>query len=89
MQEQDVRQLRDLSLWNQTYDKVVELLVRTVCTVYTRVSTVFENAVIKRELLRYPDSGAQFGCTRITHQENREIIERCNLAVEETMVDVC
>ncbi|MCD9559948.1 hypothetical protein HAX54_018327 [Datura stramonium] len=86
-QEQDVRQLKDVSLWNQTYDKVVELLVRTVCTVYARISTVFGNAMIKRELLRYPDSGTQFGCTRILHLEKREISERSNLAVAKTMVE--
>lgn len=40
-QKQDVRHLRDISLWNQTYDKVVELLARTVCTVYARICFVF------------------------------------------------
>ncbi|PHU21684.1 hypothetical protein BC332_06791 [Capsicum chinense] len=46
-QKQDVRHLEDVSLWNQTYDKVVELLARTVCTVYARITAVFGNA--KRE----------------------------------------
>ncbi|KAL0433416.1 UNVERIFIED_CONTAM: hypothetical protein Slati_2675900 [Sesamum latifolium] len=40
-QKQDVRHLKDASLWNQTYDKVVELLARTVCTVYARIYVVF------------------------------------------------
>lgn len=40
-QRQDVRHLKDVSLWNQTYDKVVELLGRTVCTVYARIYAVF------------------------------------------------
>ncbi|GMN53471.1 hypothetical protein TIFTF001_022603 [Ficus carica] len=40
-QKQDVRHLKDVSLWNQTYDKVVELLARTVCTVYARICAVF------------------------------------------------
>lgn len=40
-QRQDVRSLRDASLWNQTYDKVVEMLARTVCTIYGRIETVF------------------------------------------------
>lgn len=40
-QKQDVRHLKDVSLWNQTYDKVVELLARTVCTVYARICVVF------------------------------------------------
>ncbi|KAL8490998.1 hypothetical protein ACS0TY_022854 [Phlomoides rotata] len=40
-QKQDVRHLKDVSLWNQTYDKVVEVLARTVCTVYARIHVVF------------------------------------------------
>ncbi|KAL3634509.1 hypothetical protein CASFOL_021563 [Castilleja foliolosa] len=40
-QRQDVNHLKDVSLWNQTYDKVVELLARTVCTVYARIHIVF------------------------------------------------
>ncbi|KAL0388445.1 UNVERIFIED_CONTAM: protein PSK SIMULATOR 2 [Sesamum radiatum] len=32
-QKQDVSHLKDVSLWNQTYDKIVELLARTVCTI--------------------------------------------------------
>lgn len=34
---QDVRHLKESSLWNQTYDKVVELLARTVCTIYAQL----------------------------------------------------
>ncbi|KAK6161358.1 hypothetical protein DH2020_004739 [Rehmannia glutinosa] len=40
-QKQDVKHLKDVSLWNQTYDKAVELLARTVCTIYARIYTVF------------------------------------------------
>lgn len=40
-QRQDVKHLKDVSLWNQTYDKVVELLARTTCTVYARIYVVF------------------------------------------------
>ncbi|CAA0817449.1 Protein of unknown function (DUF668 [Striga hermonthica] len=40
-QKQDVGHLKDVSLWGQTYDKVVELLARTVCTVYVRIHCVF------------------------------------------------
>ncbi|KAL8515708.1 hypothetical protein ACS0TY_014404 [Phlomoides rotata] len=47
-QKQDVRHLKDVSLWNQTYDKIVELLVRTVCTVYARICVVFEDAYSRR-----------------------------------------
>ncbi|KAL2920409.1 Processive diacylglycerol beta-glucosyltransferase [Bienertia sinuspersici] len=42
-QRQDVSHLRDLSLWNQTYDKVVELLARTVCTLFVRICVAFGN----------------------------------------------
>lgn len=40
-QKQDVRHLKDVSLWNQTYDKIVEVLVRTVCTIYARMCVVY------------------------------------------------
>ncbi|KAE9617603.1 hypothetical protein Lalb_Chr03g0037091 [Lupinus albus] len=40
-QKQDVKHLKDISLWNQTFDKVVELLARTVCTIYARISVIF------------------------------------------------
>ncbi|CAH9104955.1 unnamed protein product [Cuscuta europaea] len=46
-QKQDVRHLKDVSLWNQTYDKVVELLARTVCTVYARISTVSRDIITR------------------------------------------
>ncbi|GER54806.1 hypothetical protein STAS_32418 [Striga asiatica] len=40
-QKNDVNHLKDVSLWNLTFDKVVGLLARTVCTVYARINTVF------------------------------------------------
>lgn len=43
-QTQDVRHLMDVSLWNRTYDKVVELLARTVCTIYARIYILFGDA---------------------------------------------
>ncbi|KAF7837506.1 uncharacterized protein G2W53_005988 [Senna tora] len=46
-QKQDVRHLKDISLWNQTYDKVVELLARTVCTIYGRISVVFGDSALR------------------------------------------
>lgn len=39
-QKQDVKHLQNVSLWNQTYDKIVEMLARTVCTLYARISLV-------------------------------------------------
>ncbi|MED6188143.1 hypothetical protein PIB30_083223 [Stylosanthes scabra] len=47
-QRQDVRHLKEISLWNQTYDKVVELLARTVCTIYARMSVVFGDSALRR-----------------------------------------
>ncbi|KAJ6356198.1 hypothetical protein OIU78_004329 [Salix suchowensis] len=48
-QKQDVRHLKEISLWNQTYDKVVELLARTVCTIYARISAVFGESVLQKK----------------------------------------
>ncbi|XP_021751968.1 uncharacterized protein LOC110717548 [Chenopodium quinoa] len=47
-QRQDVKHLKDISLWNQTYDKVVELLARTVCTLYARICVAFANVDVLR-----------------------------------------
>lgn len=51
-QRQDVRHLKEVSLWSQTFDKVVELLARTACTIYARICLVFgESAVLlKRDV---------------------------------------
>lgn len=59
-QKQDVRHLKDVSLWNQTYDKVAELLARTVCTIYARISLVFGHAILRRHSLSTTISGASF-----------------------------
>ncbi|KAJ6323806.1 hypothetical protein OIU76_011159 [Salix suchowensis] len=48
-QKQDVRHLKEISLWNQTNDKVVELLARTVCTIYARISAVFGESVLQKK----------------------------------------
>lgn len=45
-QKQDVGHLKDVSLWNQTYDKIVGLLARTVCTIYGRICFVFGDSVL-------------------------------------------
>lgn len=47
-QKQDVRHLKDVSIWNQTYDKVLELLARTVCTIYARICLVFTDPSMKK-----------------------------------------
>ncbi|XP_073286906.1 uncharacterized protein [Primulina huaijiensis] len=48
-QKQDVKHLKDVSLWNRTYDKVVELLARTVCTVCARIRIVFGDGLPKSD----------------------------------------
>lgn len=40
-QRHDVRHLRNTSLWNQNYDKIVGLMARAVCTIYARICIVF------------------------------------------------
>ncbi|KAJ0860620.1 hypothetical protein HanRHA438_Chr13g0625631 [Helianthus annuus] len=49
-QKQDVRHLKDVSLWNMSYDKVVEMLARTVCTLYARICIVFDDTNKRREM---------------------------------------
>ncbi|CAI8601868.1 unnamed protein product [Vicia faba] len=53
-QKQDVRHLKDVSLWNQTFDKVVELLARTVCTIYARISLIFGDTALRKNSLGSP-----------------------------------
>ncbi|XP_057488997.1 uncharacterized protein LOC130774974 [Actinidia eriantha] len=60
-QKQDVRHLKDVSLWNQTYDKVVELLARTVCTIYTKICLVFGDVALRRGVTGDSVSSTQFG----------------------------
>ncbi|PSR92891.1 Protein of unknown function DUF668 protein [Actinidia chinensis var. chinensis] len=60
-QKQDVRHLKDVSLWNQTYDKVVELLARTVCTIYAKICLVFGDVALRRGLTGVSVSSTQFG----------------------------
>ncbi|KAE8717648.1 hypothetical protein F3Y22_tig00110044pilonHSYRG00337 [Hibiscus syriacus] len=48
-QRQDVRHLKDVSLWKQTFDKVVELLARTVCTIFARILAVFGESALGKD----------------------------------------
>lgn len=50
-QKQDVRHLKEISLWNQSYDKVVELLARTVCTIYAKICVAFGESALRRDNL--------------------------------------
>lgn len=60
-QKQDVRRSKDVSLWNQTYDKVVELLARTVCTIYARLYIVFGDAYSRGDISDASFSRSQVG----------------------------
>ncbi|KAG6478675.1 hypothetical protein ZIOFF_062119 [Zingiber officinale] len=44
-QRHDVKHLCDSSLWNQTYDKVVLILARAVCTIHSRICLVFGETI--------------------------------------------
>ncbi|WOL09886.1 hypothetical protein Cni_G18639 [Canna indica] len=50
-QRQDVKHLRDSSLWNQTYDKVVLLLARAVCTIHSRICLIFGETISSLDCL--------------------------------------
>jgi len=45
-QRQEIKYVRDLSLWNCTYDKIVSLLARTVCTIHARIVSVFGSPML-------------------------------------------
>lgn len=73
-QKQNVRLLKDISLWNQTYDKVVELLARTVCTLYVRICHVFGRPVMRGEFASGAMSGAQFHSNRTSAHLKEECV---------------
>lgn len=45
-QRQEIKYMRDLSLWNHTYDKIVKLLAQTVCTIHGRIISVFGSPML-------------------------------------------
>ncbi|XP_073026913.1 uncharacterized protein [Primulina eburnea] len=63
-QKQDVKHLKDVSLWNRTYDKVVELLARTVCTVCARIHIVFGDGLPKSDASNLLVFRSQVGLSR-------------------------
>lgn len=57
-QRQEIKYLKEISLWNRTYDKVVGLLARTVCTIYGRIIRVFGFPIIGwPQILGIPRNG--------------------------------
>lgn len=53
-QRQEIKHLRDVSLWNTTYEKVVGLLARTVCTIYCRICSVFGSQALASNSVSLP-----------------------------------
>ncbi|GMH28529.1 hypothetical protein Nepgr_030372 [Nepenthes gracilis] len=62
LQKQHVRHLKEVSLWNQTYDKIVEMMARTVCTIYARIRVAFGdgNAILGANDIATVDLSLQF-----------------------------
>jgi hypothetical protein len=77
-QRQDVRHLKDVSLWNQTFDKVVELLARTVCTIYARISVIFGETALRKDSLGSPvmQNECGFVSGNLSVQMNSERLKR-------------
>lgn len=63
-QQHDVRHLRDTSLWNQDYDKIVGLMARAVCTIYSKIRFVFREDSTATHIERSLSS----------HTEHRQIV---------------
>ncbi|MCO5550398.1 hypothetical protein L7F22_003882 [Adiantum nelumboides] len=60
-QRQEIKYLKEISLWNRTYDKIVGMLARCVCTLYGRIIRVFGTpAVGWPQLLSTPRGEADF-----------------------------
>ncbi|KAJ6850535.1 uncharacterized protein M6B38_263350 [Iris pallida] len=57
-QRHDVKHLRDSSLWNHKFDKVVLMLAQAVCTIHARIRSVFGDPTPD------PPSGAKEGSFR-------------------------
>ncbi|CAI9776893.1 unnamed protein product [Fraxinus pennsylvanica] len=77
-QKQDVRHLKDVSLWNRTYDKVVELLARTVCTVYARICITFGDGISKKDILNASVSRSQVNFSGSLQQLKQESGHKSN-----------
>lgn len=45
-QRQEIKYVRELSLWNRTFDKIVRLLAQTVCTIHGRIIGVFGSPML-------------------------------------------
>ncbi|XP_038719202.1 protein PSK SIMULATOR 1-like [Tripterygium wilfordii] len=89
-QKQEVRHLKEISIWSQTYDKVVELLARTVCTIFAKICAVFGDSALRTRHLEGgsspmkndygPVSGEIGECTQVQVVSGplRRILSRSN-----------
>lgn len=82
-QKQDVSHLKDVSLWNQSYDKIVELLARTVSTVFARICMLFGDALLKGYTSSFSASRSQVGFSGSLQHVKKEFGQKsCQLDVE-------
>lgn len=91
-QIQDVRHLKNVSLWNQTYNKIVEILARTVCTLYARIFSVFSDSISRREMFSSSSDSVtskQLNSSRSSAQNSNQISGSCSSSlVEKKIVNV-
>ncbi|XP_022861138.1 uncharacterized protein LOC111381576 [Olea europaea var. sylvestris] len=61
--QQEVKHLKEISLWNQTYDFTIRLLARSIFTIYSRIGHVFGfNHMIDMELKECGVLGSDYSC---------------------------
>lgn len=83
-QKQDVRHLKNVSLWNQTYDKVVELLARTVCTIYATMRGVFGDSALSKDHggsiggASPPPMSGQIDARRVSQEPLKRVLSKKN-----------
>ncbi|KAI3523987.1 hypothetical protein L1887_02559 [Cichorium endivia] len=91
-QIQDVRHLKNVSLWNQTYNKIVEILARTVCTLYARIFSVFSDSISRREMFSSSSDSVTsktLNSSRSSAQNSNQISGSCSSSlVEKKIVNV-
>ncbi|KAG9145007.1 hypothetical protein Leryth_026952 [Lithospermum erythrorhizon] len=77
-QKEDVIHLKNVSLWNQTYDKAVELLARSACTVYAQITVVFGDVMLRNDSTSGFISGVQNGANQILHNGKQDFGQKSN-----------
>ncbi|KAL2934232.1 putative helicase/primase complex protein [Bienertia sinuspersici] len=59
-----VRHLKEISLWNQSYDKIVGIMAKVVCVLYVRICTLYQPYI---SIL--PSNKTQNNNNRVIHQK--------------------